>query len=76
MSIVVIKALKVPVEAGSGLEARFAARKHSVDARTLRTGGRSVLATTIPSKRLWPVAWTCSNLRSSPSADRNLACRL
>ena len=31
MSIVVINALKVPVEAGSELEARFAARKHSVD---------------------------------------------
>lgn len=31
VSIVVINALKVPVEAGSELEARFAARKHSVD---------------------------------------------
>ena len=31
MSIVVINALKVPVEAGSELEKRFAARKHSVD---------------------------------------------
>lgn len=31
MSIVVINALNVPVEAGSELEARFAARKHSVD---------------------------------------------
>ncbi|GAA4661089.1 antibiotic biosynthesis monooxygenase family protein [Arthrobacter cryoconiti] len=31
MSIVVINALKVPVVAGSELEARFAARKHSVD---------------------------------------------
>ena len=31
MSIVVINALKVPVEAGSELESRFAARKHSVD---------------------------------------------
>jgi heme-degrading monooxygenase HmoA len=31
MSIIVINALKVPVEAGSELEARFAARKHSVD---------------------------------------------
>lgn len=31
MSIVVINALKVPVEAGSELEQRFAARKHSVD---------------------------------------------
>ena len=31
MSIVVINALNVPVEAGSELEARFAGRKHSVD---------------------------------------------
>lgn len=31
VSIVVINALKVPVEAGSELEKRFAARKHSVD---------------------------------------------
>lgn len=31
MSIVVINALKVPVEAGSELETRFTARKHSVD---------------------------------------------
>jgi Uncharacterized enzyme involved in biosynthesis of extracellular polysaccharides len=31
VSVVVINALQVPVEAGSELEKRFAARKHSVD---------------------------------------------
>lgn len=31
MSVVVINALKVPADAGSELESRFAARKHSVD---------------------------------------------